>query len=329
MHTIKKCTYLQLDDVVKIVKSIKEKCEVSKISHAAEKYESVRKFLVRNKIEPAKANGLFMRIRKNASLNFPISVCFFMKHTQKQKITNVILCEENSQIIMESYCASQKNINEKHKEKTFIILKDGAKFSFVSLHAWKKTTSVKAKLFVKACKNSEFRKVLVVLKPAKKEKLKTKVVAKEHAHIFLTSLAVLPEGKLKIRETVNLSGKESTAEIITKGAVKEGFLSTYSKILAEAPLTKAHVECNGIMLGDGIISTTPALIAMHKDVSLTHEASIGKVSQEEIEYLRTRGLNKDEAIRLIVSGFMSTEQLPVPKSIVAEISKILSETSLF
>ncbi len=329
MHTIKKCAYLQLDEVVKVVKSIKEKCEVLKINHAAEKYESVRKLLIRNKINPTKASGLFMRIRKNVLLDFPLSICFFMKQAQKQKITNVIVCEENSEAIIESYCASQKNTNEKHKEKTFIILKDGAKFSFVSLHAWKKTTNVKAKLFVKACKNSEFRKVLVVLKPARKEKLKTKVVAKERAHVFLTSLAVLYEGRLKIREMVNLSGKESSAEIITKGAVKEGFLSTFSKIIAEAPLTKAHVECGGIMLGDGVISTTPTLIAMHKDVSLTHEASIGKVSQEEIEYLRTRGLNKDEAISLIVSGFMSTEQLPVPKSIKADISKILSGTSLF
>jgi Fe-S cluster assembly scaffold protein SufB len=42
---------------------------------------------------------------------------------------------------------------------------------------------------------------------------------------------------------------------------------------------------------------------------LTHEAAIGKISEEELNYLRSRGLSKDEAVNLIVTGFLG--EVPV------------------
>jgi Fe-S cluster assembly scaffold protein SufB len=52
------------------------------------------------------------------------------------------------------------------------------------------------------------------------------------------------------------------------------------------------------------ISLIPELICQNKKAQITHEASIGKISEEELNYLRMRGLTEDEAINLIVSGFL-------------------------
>jgi Fe-S cluster assembly scaffold protein SufB len=48
----------------------------------------------------------------------------------------------------------------------------------------------------------------------------------------------------------------------------------------------------------------PELLCRNKDAQITHEASIGKVSDEQITYLRSRGLREDEAVDLIVRGFL-------------------------
>jgi hypothetical protein len=48
----------------------------------------------------------------------------------------------------------------------------------------------------------------------------------------------------------------------------------------------------------------PELVNENKDALLTHEASIGRISEEELNYLRARGLSENEAIDLIVAGFL-------------------------
>jgi len=50
----------------------------------------------------------------------------------------------------------------------------------------------------------------------------------------------------------------------------------------------------------------PKLICKDPRGQVTHEASIGKISEEELNYLRTRGLKEEEAVDLIVSGFLKS-----------------------
>lgn len=70
-----------------------------------------------------------------------------------------------------------------------------------------------------------------------------------------------------------------------------------------------HVDCMGLLLAEDVaINVTPELINKNKDASLTHEASVGKISEENLNYLRSRGLTEDEAIDLIVAGFLGEEE---------------------
>lgn len=64
----------------------------------------------------------------------------------------------------------------------------------------------------------------------------------------------------------------------------------------------------GLLLdGNSSIDAVPELL--NKDATLTHEASIGRISEEELSYLRSRGLTEDEAIGLIVTGFLGEEEI--------------------
>jgi Fe-S cluster assembly scaffold protein SufB len=76
---------------------------------------------------------------------------------------------------------------------------------------------------------------------------------------------------------------------------------------------KAHLECRGLILSSqGVIHAIPELEGRNKDLDMSHEAAVGKIAKEEIEYLMTRGLSSEEAQAVIVRGFMDTAILGLP-----------------
>ena len=64
------------------------------------------------------------------------------------------------------------------------------------------------------------------------------------------------------------------------------------------------MECDGIILNNAVIESTPKIVAKDVNASLVHEAAIGKIAGEQITKLMTLGLNKDEAEELIIKGFL-------------------------
>ena len=64
----------------------------------------------------------------------------------------------------------------------------------------------------------------------------------------------------------------------------------------------------------GMIHAVPELEGSVKDVNMTHEAAVGKIAPEEIEYLMARGLTSEEATAAIVRGFLDIEMKGVPAS---------------
>ncbi|RLG60463.1 SufD family Fe-S cluster assembly protein, partial [Candidatus Geothermarchaeota archaeon] len=80
------------------------------------------------------------------------------------------------------------------------------------------------------------------------------------------------------------------------------------KIVGSAEGSSGHIECDGLLLSnDSEIVTIPELIAKHNNIRLTHEASIGRIAEEQILYLMSKGFNEDEAKEIIVRGFMKID----------------------
>ncbi len=58
---------------------------------------------------------------------------------------------------------------------------------------------------------------------------------------------------------------------------------------------------------DGYILSIPGLRSSHPEARMSHEASIGKIAPEQVEYLQSRGMDEREAISLIIRGFLGAE----------------------
>ncbi|MBU3981623.1 MAG: SufD family Fe-S cluster assembly protein, partial [Proteobacteria bacterium] len=89
---------------------------------------------------------------------------------------------------------------------------------------------------------------------------------------------------------------------------------------------KAHLECKGLILNDGLMHAIPELQAYVPNVEMSHEAAVGKIDQREIEYLMARGLDEDEAVSTIVRGFLNVDIEGLPENLKNKLDNIIAET---
>jgi Fe-S cluster assembly protein SufB len=114
---------------------------------------------------------------------------------------------------------------------------------------------------------------------------------------------------------------DTSSRIVSKSISKDGGRATYRgsvKVVPGATNAVASVRCDALMLDDSSRSDTyPYIDIQEDDTSLTHEASVGKVSQDQVFYLMSRGLTENEAQNLIVQGFLEvfTKELPMEYAI--------------
>lgn len=103
---------------------------------------------------------------------------------------------------------------------------------------------------------------------------------------------------------VNLKGKNSRVEVVSHSVAKNTSYQEFkSDVIGESECF-GHVECDGILLDNARIVSTPMIDAKDSNSSLVHEAAIGKIAGDELIKLMTLGLSQEEAEKLIIKGFL-------------------------
>jgi Fe-S cluster assembly protein SufB len=114
---------------------------------------------------------------------------------------------------------------------------------------------------------------------------------------------------------------DTRSRIVSKSVSKDGGRATYRGNVRVAPgATNAvtSVRCDALMLDDQSRSDTyPYIDIQEDDTTMSHEATVGKISQDQVFYLMSRGLTENEAQNLIVQGFLEvfTKELPMEYAI--------------
>lgn len=122
-------------------------------------------------------------------------------------------------------------------------------------------------------------------------------------------------------------GKNTTSTIISKSIARGGGKVNYRGKVSQAKTAigaRSHVECDTILL-DGISSsdTIPVNIGANDDIYLEHEASVSKVSEEQLFYLMSRGLTEAEATEMIVMGFIEPFAKELPMEYAVELNQLI------
>ena len=103
---------------------------------------------------------------------------------------------------------------------------------------------------------------------------------------------------------VNLKGKNSKVEVVSHSVAKNTSYQEFKSDVIGENECFGHVECDGILLDNARIVSTPMIDAKDSNSSLVHEAAIGKIAGDELIKLMTLGLSQEEAEKLIIKGFL-------------------------
>ncbi|MEM2786707.1 MAG: SufD family Fe-S cluster assembly protein [Archaeoglobaceae archaeon] len=330
-------TFLQKDQEVKTFASFYEGVEVMSIRSAMEKYDWVKdyfwKLLRRDQDEFTKeadseeANGYFIRALPNAKVEIPVEACLYLHKAGKQKVHNIIIAEENSEINIITGCTSHPTAIGIHIGVSEFFIKKGAKLTFTMIHSWQNNIEVRPRSAAVIEEGATFISNYILLNPVKLVQMyPTAYVGKNARAVFSNVIVALEGCTIDSGSRAILTGSGAVAEIVSRSISRGGRVFARGQIVGEAEGVRGHLECKGLILSEkGEIVAIPELIARHPNVELSHEAAIGKIAEEEIFYLMSRGLSRDEAVSAIVRGFMEIEIRGLPDVLKATIDRAIED----
>ena len=126
---------------------------------------------------------------------------------------------------------------------------------------------------------------------------------------------------------VVLNAPETSATVETKGISKSGGIQTFRSSIVATPKaegSKATVSCQSLMLDDQSRSDTiPAMDIRAKNVDIGHEATIGRIGDDKVFYLMSRGIPEEEARTMIVNGFANPVSKELPLEYAVEMNNLI------
>ena len=277
--------------------------------------------------------GYFIRVRAGHKISAPLQACVFIGHEdQLQRVHNVVIIEEGAELNIISGCASDPSVeNGVHIGISEFFVEKGAKLSFTMIHNWGENVAVRPRTVAIVGEDAQYTSNYVCLERVKDVQMypTTRLVGKG-AVARLNSILVAPKGShLDIGGKSILEVPGTRAEIITRSLSTGGTIINRGLLAGMSEGVRAHLECNGLMLSnEGRIYAIPELDAHTGNAELSHEAAVGRIAPEEIEYLMARGLSEEEATAIIVRGFLNINIEGLPDSLAKKINDTLDAFSL-
>ena len=331
-------TFTVIDDEIDKSKSKTEGVEILGLSQALKKYDWANDYMWQL-VDPHKDEftervwkyeqehgpvGQFLRFKKGMISKEPFQSCFFIKLDRfVQTVHNIIIVEDEAEFHIITGCAVASYVNSgMHIGITEIYLEKNATLSYTMIHDWAPEMIVRPRTGIRIDSGSKFFSNYISLRETKITQMyPTARLVGEGALVKFTSLILAPPNSIyDLGSRAYLSAPNTSAEIISRVITKGGTAISRGNIIAEAPDTRGHLECNGLFLSDdGNIDAVPELTAKMRDTDLSHEAALGKISEEKLEYLMARGLTRDESTQMMIKGFLDIDILGLPPALEKEI----------
>ena len=336
-------TYFQINHSViyeRVQKMFKNKIEVMSTREALEKYDWLKdyfwKTISKDKDEFTKQadknfdNGYFLRILPNAKIEIPIQSCLFISQENlNQNVHNIIIAEENSKAHIITGCTTSVE-RSLHVGISEFYIKKNAFLTFTMIHNWEKQTYVRPRTAAIIYDNGVFYCNYINIRPVKSLQMYPVAYCKgeNSSARFYTLLYGKEKAFMDVGSKIVLQGKNSSGEVTSRVVAEdESYIIARGLLVGENPESKAHLECRGLLLSKKAkIRAIPELLGLSEGSELSHEAAVGKIKPEELYYLMSRGLSEEQAISLIVRGFLDVDIPGLPKKLKEDIKNAVEKT---
>lgn len=275
-------------------------------------------------------DGYVIRALPGSKSIYPIQACLYLdREGLQQNVHNIIIAEENSELHIITGCATSPHTKKGlHVGISEFFVKKNAKLSFTMIHNWAEDMHVRPRSVALVEEGGLFLNNYICMKPVKSLQMypTTHLEGDGAVSRFYSIVVGSPGSEYDIGGRILLKNPNTRAEIIARTISNGGKIIARGHLVGMVPEVKAHLECRGLLINGGIIHAIPELEGHVDGVELSHEAAVGKIAQEEIQYLMSRGLNEDEAVATIVRGFLRVEIPGLPQQLKAEIDRAIEQS---
>ncbi|HDQ92558.1 MAG TPA: SufD family Fe-S cluster assembly protein, partial [Synergistetes bacterium] len=281
--------------------------------------------------EEHREHGYYIRSLPGANVHYPVQACLYLTEDKlAQDVHNIIIAEKGSNLNIITGCATAPGVRSGlHVGISEFFVKKGATLSFTMIHNWAEEMAVRPRSGVLVEEGGTFISNYICLVPAKDLQMYpvATLTGKGAVATFNSVLLARAGSLMDVGSRIILQGEGCRGEVISRVVSTGGTVIARGHLVGETPGIRAHLECKGLLLSDtGRIHAIPELEGRTSDLEMSHEAAVGKIAQEEVEYLMARGLSEQEATALIIKGFLSLDIVGLPADLKKELERMIEET---
>ena len=276
------------------------------------------------------SGGSFVYVPKGVSVTIPLQSYFRLNAPGAGQFEHtLIIVDEGAYLHFIEGCSAPKyNVANLHAGCVELYVGKNAKLRYSTIENWSKNmynlNTKRAKVEeggVIEWVSGSFGSLVSYLYPMS-------VLNGDDSRMEFTGITFAGEGQnLDTGAKVVHTGKRTSSYINTKSISKDGGISTFRssvQIGKQASGSKASVSCQSLMLDDISRSdTVPAMDIRTRDANVGHEAKIGRISDEAVFYLMSRGISEEDARAMIVSGFADDVSKELPLEYALEMNNLI------
>ena len=276
------------------------------------------------------SGGSFVYVPKGVKVNMPLQSYFRLNAAEAGQFEHtLIIVEEGADLHFIEGCSAPKyKKNVLHAGAVELVVKKGARMRYSTIENWSRNMynlntkrAIVEEDGVMEWVSGSFGSRVSMLYPMT-------ILKGERSRCEFTGVTFASSGQyLDTGCKIVHAAPNTSSTVHSKSISKNGGTSFYRGLLnvaANATGAKATVECESLMLDNESRSDTIPIIEINNDsVDIGHEAKIGRISDEAIFYLMSRGISKDEAKAMIVRGFVEPISKELPLEYAVELNKLI------
>jgi Fe-S cluster assembly protein SufB len=277
------------------------------------------------------SGGSFIYVPKGVKVEMPVQAYFRINaENMGQFERTLIIADEGSSIhYVEGCTAPTYSSDSLHSAVVELIAMPGAYIRYTTIQNWSNNVYNLVTKRGVANENATIEWIDANIGSKLTMKYPSVILKGEGAHGEVISVAYAGEGMHQdAGAKMHHLASNTTSKILSKSITKDGGRGSYRGMVTvskKAENCKVNVVCDALILDEKSRSDTyPTMEIKNPSCRCEHEASVSKVSDDQVFYLMSRGHSEDEALALIVNGFFEPFVRTLPMEYAVELNKLMA-----
>lgn len=280
-------------------------------------------------------HGYFIRVFPYQKPQFPVQSCLLVaENNVSQNVHNIIIVEEGAELQVITGCTLAKEEAEGiHLGVSEFYVKKGGKLFFTMIHNWAENFHVRPRTATVIEEDGAFVNNYVLLNPVKSiQAFPVAYLKGDRASAkFNTVVYGQRDSYIDLGSRIILEGEDTRGESLARTiAADESVIYARGDLVAKTKeYCLAHLDCRGIVFSNNAkMFAIPQLVSEGAlKAELSHEASIGPIAEEQVEYLMSRGISREDAVSAITTGFLNLDIPYIPDFLDKNIKDVIRATA--